>query len=252
MYRFKETLAAVSLSSVLLLMPNAHAGSLLGIIGTGANDDSLITLNSGPASNNGTVNIGLGGGGGNVADVNVGTGGYSAASANVSLGGGSGSNSGGGLSVNLGVGPADVNLNLLGGGNGGGGSGGGDGGGNGPGTGGPGAFASGGGNGSQSGSSQVNCVGEDPNNVLRLFNATQINLASWARASDVTIVPVRLCPPDRVQVAELINSTGKGMQMQAAVASDALIATSLTRSRYDASRVAAVQRRGPQVLVYVY
>ncbi len=241
----KTTILALAFSSVFLLTPTANAQGLLGILGGGDSNSDLISLDSGPAGNDSLVNVGLGGGNGNVADVNLlGGGTGSGVNANVSTGGG-GLLGGGGLQVNLGLGPADINLDLLGDGSG---DGTGGGGGDNPGTGGPGVFASTG----NGGSTSAQCLGEDPTYVLGLFNATQINLAAWARASNVTIVPVQLCPTDRVHVAELINGTGKGVQLQAAVASDALIATSLGRSSYGINRVAAVQRRGSQIFVYVY
>lgn len=228
------------ISSAMLLSAPAQAGGLLGVLGGNDGDGGLVSLNSGSAGNDSLVNVGLGGGNGNVADVNLlGNGSGSTVNANVSTGGG-GLLGGGGLQVGLGLGPAEVDIDLLGGGDGS------DG--NGPGTGGPVVFGSNG----NGGSTPAQCLGEDPSYVLSLFNATQINLAAWARASNVTIVPVQLCPTDRVQVAELINGTGKGIQLQAAVASDALISTSLGRSSYGLNRVAAVQRRGSQILVYVY
>ncbi|MDB5614257.1 MAG: hypothetical protein JWQ22_1910 [Devosia sp.] len=86
------------LASVLLattIIPVYSQDVLGGLLG-GGDLDSVVTIQSGPASDSGAVNVGLGGGGGNVVDANIGGSSAPVANANVSTGGGA-------LGVNAGV-----------------------------------------------------------------------------------------------------------------------------------------------------
>jgi len=68
----------------------------------------------------------------------------------------------------------------------------------------------------------------------------------------VQIVPLKLCPQARAQVAQIFNASGKVRDVQRAAAGDALITASLSRTRYDAGDVFAVQASGGNLVVYVF
>lgn len=153
----------------------------------------------------------------------------------------------GGLGLDLTVPGID---DLLGGGDGGGG-GGGNGPGNGPGNG----NGNGGGRtlvGSIDGDFQVSCSVNDGRKVLQMASQAKLNTKAWGRAANVQIIPVKLCPQARSQVAQIFNASGKIQQLQNAAASDALIVASLNRTRYSAGDVFAVEARGGNLTVYVY
>jgi hypothetical protein len=92
----------------------------------------------------------------------------------------------------------------------------------------------------------------DGRKVLQLAAQGKVNTRSWARASNVQVVPVRLCPAARNQVAQIFGASSKVQQLQNAAASDALIAASLGRTKYDVNDVFAVQSSGGRLMVYVY
>lgn len=242
-------------------------GGLLG----GGGADSVVTLSSGSASDSGLVNVGLGSGGdsssGNILDVNLGGKSSTGTLANVNVGsGGSGGGKGSLLDADvdlLGGGElADIDLDLGGdglldididlglGGNGKDGKDGKDGrnGRNGF------SFSGGGGGGGGFGAS-ARCVGADGRQVLQLAARQTVNrstISSWRRASNVQIVPIRLCPNIRRQVAAALDSSSKVNAIRGAAHSDALINASLSRTNYSARNIFAVQRSGSQLTVYVY
>lgn len=106
--------------------------------------------------------------------------------------------------------------------------------------------------GSLDGSMTVSCSVNDGRKVLQLASQTKMNPASWGRAANVQIVPIKLCPQARSQVAQIFRASGKIQQLQNAAAADALITASLSRTRYDVSDVFAVQASGGRLVVYVY
>ena len=81
---------------------------------------------------------------------------------------------------------------------------------------------------------------------------TEAEFRAWKRSANVQIVPVRLCPAAKKQVAEIFSHSRKINQLQQAVQADELLSASLGRTRYDAGDVAAVQRKAGQLVVYVY
>lgn len=265
------TLVAALVLATSLSAPSAFAEGLLGgVLGGGGSGGGLLSIDRGSAGDSSTVNIGLGSdsqGPDNIADVNLGN-----ANANVSGGNGQGGllNNGGLLGtgllgdddggvlgsgilgsnltagINLGGLSLDLTIpgldDLLGGG-------GGDGG-NGPGN----------GNGNNGGRTLVGSVGEfqvscsldDGRRVLQLASQASVNPRTWSRAANVQIVPIRLCPQARGQVAQIFRASGKIQQLRSAVAADALIVASLNRSRYDIGDVFAVEAQGGSLTVYVY
>lgn len=236
-------------------------GGLLG----GGDSGALVTLDSGQASDQGLVNVGLGGGGGNVLDVNVGGAG-DLANANVSSGGSNGLLNtdidllGGSVNANVGVGGpnlVDVGIGVGNPGN--------------PGTpgtpGNPGNAGNAGNPGNMgnpgrpgtpgfSGSVLANnggaaCSGQSANQISRLIRSTHVD-ASWTRASNVSIQRVDVCPDVKVWLASQLAGSGLGQMLQQAVLSDALISASLSRTSYGADDVIAVKHSGGQLIVYVY
>jgi hypothetical protein len=253
------------------------AGLLGGVLDGGSGSGGAVSIDGGSAGNDSLVNIGLGSDSSNpdnILDLNLGggTGGQGNIDANVSGGNGQGGllNNGGVLGTGLLDGDDDggvlgsgilgsnitVGLNLgglgldltipgiddlLGGGGGNGGNGG-DG-------------ANGNGRtrvGSLDNSLQVNCSVNDGRQVLQLASQGKVNPASWTRAANVRIVPIRLCPQARSQVAQIFRASGKIQQLQSAAAGDALIVASLSRSRHDVGDVFAIEASGGNLTVYVY
>lgn len=248
--RFGLTISALAFACAAT-MPTAHAASLLGLIGDG-NSGALVTLNQGSAGSSGAVNLGLGGGGGNVLDANVGGsgGGSSLANANVSLGGASGlvdvgANVGGGLvtaNVNVGGGGGLIGVDIGIGG---------------PRTGGPGGpggpvLLGGGGGSSFSTAAPVNvaCVSATSSQLLQIFEGTRTS--GWNRASNIQLVPIKLCPDIRGQLAAYLAASRKYSAMVYAVAGDPLINAALSRTRYQPGHVLGVVRNGNQLVVYVF
>ena len=62
----------------------------------------------------------------------------------------------------------------------------------------------------------------------------------------------KLCPAARSQVSKILNQSPKINALKGAVAADYLISASLSRTRYDANDVFAVQRNGGALTVYVF
>lgn len=244
------TTTVLSAALIAATLAPVHAQSLLGGIIGGKNDKSLVTIGSGDAGSSGLVNLGLGGQN-QVLDANIGNG--SVGSATIGSGGSAGlldadvrllNNN---ARVGVGVGGSslvDVDVGIGNPGNGGGG-------GNGPGPApGPGP-GNGGGNGFASTGSGAGCTGISNAELERLIGSTRLD-GSWNRASNVQIRPVAICPEQRSWLAAALASTNLGHGLRSAIASDALLAASLTRSSYSADRVFAVQHRGSQLTVFVY
>lgn len=264
---------ALVLAAGLSTAPAFAAGLLGGLLGSGDSGGGLLSVQGGSAGTNSTANVGLGSDSNspnNIADVDL-----RFADANVSGGNGQGGllNNGGllgtglldgdddggvlgsgilGSNLTAGVNLGGLSLDLTvpglddllgGGGNGGGGNGPGNGNGNGGGR----TLV-----GSLDNGFEVSCSLGDGRHVLELASNVALNPRLWSRASNVQIVPIRLCPEARGQVAQIFNASGKIRQLQNAVAADALIVASLSRSRYDIGDVFAVEARGGSLTVYVY
>lgn len=220
------------------LLEGDVGGAIGGLVG--GDDTEVATIGSGPAGDGALVNLGLGNGGGNsrnVVDLKLGKlGGVSAV-------GSLGSN----LTVGLDLAGLGLDLtvpgldDILGGG----------GGGNG-GSGGTGAVRVGS---LEGGAFVVTCSVNDGRKVLQLASKAKLTrqvIAGWQRAANVRIVPVKLCPQARAQVAKIFAASKKIKLLQHAVTADTLIAASLDRSRHDAGDVFAVDRQGSELTVYVY
>lgn len=99
------------------------------------------------------------------------------------------------------------------------------------------------------------CIGPDPRAIGRLLQSrsySKRNLDSWHRAANVQVVPVKLCPATRGVVRrELDRNRSVGVVQQMAEA-DPLIRTSLSRTRYGATDVLAVDQIRGTLMVYVY
>lgn len=105
------------------------------------------------------------------------------------------------------------------------------------------------------GTFKVTCAVNNAKTLLQVAangKLTANEIKGWQRAANVQIVPVELCPQARSQIAKLFARSKKILLLQRAVTTDNLIMASLSRTRYDANDVAAVQRRSGQLVVYVY
>lgn len=101
----------------------------------------------------------------------------------------------------------------------------------------------------------VTCAVNNAKTLLQVAangKLTASEIKAWQRAANVQIIPVELCPEAKAQIAKLFARSKKILLLQRAVTTDNLIMASLSRTRYDANDVAAVQRRGGQLVVYVY
>lgn len=241
--------AGVLLAASLFIVP-ASGQSLLG------GEDSLITLQSGEASKDGAVNLGIGGGDGNIVDANILPGDNGeAADVDVRLGDGldadvrllnntvRGDVDVGGdddlISVDVGIG-----------------DGGGDG--NGPGTpgtpGGPNGPGLPGGNGAagSGGGLAAACAGQDASGLAALIEQTDYSqqaLARWQNSRGVEVVQVQFCQ-DLMARLRALASAGNA-SVQGAVANDALLSAALDRNGKSVSDILAVALRDNMLTVYV-
>jgi hypothetical protein len=257
----KKSLAAVLASIVVVagvgVVPVSAGGLLGGIVGGvtdtvssltgggvgdtggggGANVGGLLSLNDN--DNDALINLDLGGSS-NILNAAVGKGGKPLVNANVSstglLANTSVSLDIAGLGLDL-----DIDLGILG-----------PGGPGGPGTPGKPVLVGSLGGG---GTFVINCTVNNTRQLLQIAAAGRISAAeikAWMRAANVQVVPIKLCPAARKQVAALLARSQKINLLRRAVMSDALITASLARTSYDAGDVIAVQRMGGQLVVYVY
>lgn len=241
--------AGVLLAASLFIVP-ASGQSLLG------GEDSLITLQSGEASEDGAVNLGIGGGDGNLVDANILPGGSGeAADVDVDLGNGldadvrllnntvRGNVDVGGdddlISVDVGIG-----------------DGGGDGNGSGtPGTpGGPNGPGLPGGNGAagSGGGLAAACAGQDASGLAALIEQTDYSrqaLTRWQNSRGVEVVEVQFCR-DLMARLRALASAGNA-SVQGAVANDALLSAALDRNGKNVSDILAVALRDNMLTVYV-
>lgn len=226
------------------LLEGDVGGAVGGLVGGDDTDvGDVATIGGGPAGDGSLVNLGLGNGGGNnrnIVELKLGKGGKLGG---VNVGGSLGSN----LTVGLDLAGLGLDLtvpgldDILGAGNGGSG-----------GNGGNGTVRVGSLDGAGFG---VNCSVNDGRKVLQLATKAKLTrqtIAGWQRAANVRIVPVKLCPQARAQVAKIFKASKKINMLQHAVTADTLISASLGRSRHDAGDVFAVDRQGSELTVYVY
>ena len=75
-------------------------------------------------------------------------------------------------------------------------------------------------------------------------------VTAWRQASNVNVVPMRLCGPLRDKVAEVFAKSTKVRAVQSVVAATPRLSSSLRG--YDAGNVFAAQQSGNQLTVYVY
>ena len=105
------------------------------------------------------------------------------------------------------------------------------------------------------GAAGATCVGADGRQVLQIAGRQRVTnsaISGWQRASNVQVVPIRLCPNVKRQVAAALSGSSKVNMLRRAANADALINASLNRTRYNAGDVFAVQRSGSQLTVFVY
>lgn len=233
----------------LMAIGPVQAAGLLGGLLNG--DNGVADVQSGPAGSNSLVNVGIGGGGsnsGNVLDVKLG-GNQDLLSGGASLG--TGGSSGTSLSAGLGLNLDGLDLGL--GGTGGSGGNGGNGGNGGSGGGTVILVGTGGGGGGFGSPGQ--CSLDMGQQVLQLAANGKVSrgvIAGWQQAANVQVVPVKLCATTRQQVARILGASSKVQLLQGAAAADVLISASLSRTRYDAGDVFAIERRGDSLTVYVF
>ncbi|HVW91246.1 MAG TPA: hypothetical protein VHB74_01425 [Devosia sp.] len=223
----------------------------------------------GGSSNVANVNASLGGGSGLNTTATVGGG--SLANVNTSLGGSNGLNA----TATLGGGSlANVGLSLGGSGTGTGGTGTGPGG-TGTGIGGGGAGLGGGTGGglivrdpngnyvyasgnrlSVTALAALACTNRNsPQAIAQLLKHHRYGsstLGAWRHAANVQLVPIKLCPQLRANVRAAASADRNVALVQNLAASDPLISASLSRGRYHAGNVLAVDQTNGLLTVYVY
>ena len=109
--------------------------------------------------------------------------------------------------------------------------------------------------GDASGSGLVLCNGAAPQAISQLLqrqNYSTSALNNWRRASNVRIVPIKLCPAVRHNVSRAVAMNGNVGVMQSYAAADPLISASLSRARYGAGNVLAVDQSKGMLTVFVY
>jgi hypothetical protein len=100
----------------------------------------------------------------------------------------------------------------------------------------------------------ANCISPDQTQIANL-TGRQYNsgtVSGWSHASNVQIVPVRICQDARARLSQAVAANGNVGFMQRAAASDPLITASLARTRYNIGDVLAVEQAGGVLKVYVY
>lgn len=102
---------------------------------------------------------------------------------------------------------------------------------------------------------QITCAVNNTKQLLQVAangKITAAEIKAWQRFANVQIIPIKLCPAAKKQVAQILARSQKVNLLQRAVMQDQLIMASLSRTKYDASDVVAVQRQKGQLVVYVY
>lgn len=99
-----------------------------------------------------------------------------------------------------------------------------------------------------------NCFAPDETQIAHLIARGSYDAsvtASWQAASNVSVVPVNLCPDARSRLAAAIDADANIGRMQAAVATNSAISSEIA-PEYQADDVLAVDRSGNSLTVYVY
>lgn len=102
---------------------------------------------------------------------------------------------------------------------------------------------------------QITCAVNNTRQLLQVAangKITAAEIKAWQRFANVQIMPIKLCPAAKKQVAQILARSQKVNLLRRAVMQDQLIMASLSRTRYDAGDVVAVQRQKGQLVVYVY
>lgn len=94
------------------------------------------------------------------------------------------------------------------------------------------------------------CRGALPGQLMGLFGASDIK--GWDRASTIQLVPLKVCPAVRKDMARALAIDPDYRHLVSAVARDPLVSETLRRTRYQPGHVLAVQRSGDMLRVYVF
>lgn len=86
--------------------------------------------------------------------------------------------------------------------------------------------------------------------MIGIFQSTK--LRGWNRATNIQLVPIRVCADLRRQIANWLASNSDYHRMIGAVSGDALINAALSRSKYQPGHVLGVQASGATLTVYVF
>jgi hypothetical protein len=101
----------------------------------------------------------------------------------------------------------------------------------------------------------ANCIGPEGQQVLNFAakqGYDQRSFSAWSRASNIQVIPVKLCAQARRAVAKAVTGSGNILGLQSYAAADPLINASLSRTRYRSNNVLAVIQQGSTLAVYVY
>lgn len=101
---------------------------------------------------------------------------------------------------------------------------------------------------------QTACFSPDEQQIANLRARATYDgsmVASWKSASNISIVPIKLCPEARARLAAAIDADANIGYLQAAVAADARLSSSLDPS-YDPEDVLAVDKAGDELTIYVF
>lgn len=102
---------------------------------------------------------------------------------------------------------------------------------------------------------QITCAVNNTRQLLQVAANGKITAAevkAWQRFAAVQVIPIKLCPAAKKQVAAILARSQKVNLLQRAVMQDQLIMASLSRTKYGPGDVVAVQRQKGQLVVYVY
>lgn len=96
----------------------------------------------------------------------------------------------------------------------------------------------------------VACAGTSSAQLLQIFENT--SLRGWSRAKSIQLIPIKLCPNIRGQLAAYLAANRAYHTLVRAVADDALIHAALSRTRYQPGHVLGVVQSDNALLVYVF
>jgi hypothetical protein len=98
------------------------------------------------------------------------------------------------------------------------------------------------------------CFSPDEQQIANLRARTTYDgamIASWKSASRISIVPISLCPEAKADLAAAIDADANIGYLQAAVAADVRLSSSLDPS-YGPDDVLAVDKAGDELKIYVF